>query len=206
MTPRSFWGTDFRMSRKLTEDHPSDHINLSNENKTNIHETPSSLYRKLFTEFKFDLDAAATATVTKCPLFISPQENALTMNWKKYVENNKGKTEDISIWLNPPYGPTKKLRKFIRKAVAEARKDEVTVVILTYFKAGANWYYEDLYPYLNEERRIKGRLTFEGSENNAPDYNVVGVIRDIDNNPPDSYYIDRDGERLDPFQTIQQTL
>ncbi len=189
----------------MKKKHPSEHINLTTENKTDVHETPDSLFLSLDDEFDFDLDAAATSKVSKCPLYITPKENAITTNWKRYVEKNTGKSEDISIWLNPPYS-TKKLKKFIDKAVSEGRKDGVTVVILTYFKAGTNWYYEGLYPYLNEERRIKGRLTFKGSENSAPDYNVVGVIKDIDNDPPDSFYIDRDGNRLDPFKITQKTL
>lgn len=86
-------------------------------------ETPPEVFDPLQRRYgPFDLDAAATATTAKAPLFFSREQSALTQDWSV---GGAVKT----VWLNPPYSkPLKEL--FVKKAVEEAYGKQLIVVCL----------------------------------------------------------------------------
>lgn len=71
--------------------------------------TPQDLFAALDAEFRFVLDAAATAKSAKCDKYYSPRENGLTQSWDC----------GGAVFCNPPYGT--ELKKWVKKACEEAR-------------------------------------------------------------------------------------
>jgi phage N-6-adenine-methyltransferase len=58
--------------------------------------TPPEVFDPIHGVFEFDLDACASdASVSRCSSFISPEMNALSVEWAAYGRR---------IWCNPPYG------------------------------------------------------------------------------------------------------
>ena len=69
--------------------------------------TPQAFFDALDSEFHFALDAAATPENAKCPLFYTPEMDALSQNWGA----------GWAVFCNPPYGRT--LGKWVAKAYHE---------------------------------------------------------------------------------------
>jgi phage N-6-adenine-methyltransferase len=123
-------------------------------NKKNDWETPDALYSKLNEEFHFTLDAAATAENTKCPKFISPEQDALSQLW--------GDANDV-IWLNPPY---KGVGRWLKQAYDTAEQNKSIVVCLVPARTDTKWFSK--YACYGVIRFIKGRLKFKGAQHSAP--------------------------------------
>ena len=60
--------------------------------------TPEYVFRYFNEIYSFGLDAAATPWSATCTNFITPKEDALSIDWSKAYPNVH------AIWLNPPYG------------------------------------------------------------------------------------------------------
>ena len=118
-------------------------------------ETPGDLFHAVNQEFKFDLDAAANESNAKLGSFISPTEDALSLDWSL-----KGK----SIWLNPPYGRT--IGKWLKKAYCESLKG-CTVVVLTMVRSDTKWWQEWAMK-AAEIRLIEGRVHFKRGQESGP--------------------------------------
>ena len=114
--------------------------------------TPQSLYDVLNAEFQFALDAAATAESAKCALYITPEEDALTVNWKQRSGGNP-------IFLNAPFHRDI-LPEFVRKAYEESQTGLVVVCVLPYYKSYP-WYRNYVNEYA-EVRQIQGTVVFNG--------------------------------------------
>ena len=110
-------------------------------------ETPSWLFNMMNDEFHFDVDVAATKENSKCPMFISPQSNALKMPW---IGN---------VWCNPPY-KRGELGLWIKKGYIESRKAAKVVVMLVKAVPGTKYWNEWALKAF-EIRFIQGRVLFE---------------------------------------------
>jgi len=114
--------------------------------------TPQWLYDALDREFHFALDAAATPESAKCASYITPEEDALKVNWKK---RSGGKP----IFLNAPFHRDI-LPEFVKKAYDESQTGVVIVCVLPYYKSYA-WYRNYVNEYA-EVRQIQGPVVFNG--------------------------------------------
>lgn len=107
--------------------------------------TPLEFFRVVNQEFKFGLDAAATATDTLCERFISPEQDALVTPW-----------DAATVWCNPPYT---KMAEFLQRGYEQSIDQGNTVVMLipayTDPKYWANYVMQ-----AHEVRFLKGRLKF----------------------------------------------
>ena len=108
--------------------------------------TPPALFAALSSEFKFDLDAAATPENTLCERFITADEDALVTPWDAYND----------VFVNPPYtliGP------FVKRAYEQSQEQHNTVVVLipTYTDPK---YWKDYVCKAHEVRNLVGRLQF----------------------------------------------
>jgi len=53
------------------------------KSKSEEYETPKEIFEPLQKEFQLELDVCATKENTKCELFLTKEEDALTKNWNK---------------------------------------------------------------------------------------------------------------------------
>ena len=118
-------------------------------------ETPGDLFAEVHKEFRFDLDAAATAANTKVGTFLSPEDDSLVVDW-----HLKGRV----IWLNPPYG--RGIGQWIEKAYRESLKG-CTVVVLTMVRSDTKWWQEWAMK-AAEIRLIEGRIHFRRGQESGP--------------------------------------
>jgi site-specific DNA-methyltransferase (adenine-specific) len=110
-------------------------------------ETPQDRYDEWNKEFKFNLDACATAENCKYPDYFSLQNDAITMDWWGRV------------FCNPPYS---KVKEFLKKATEEMQKGHCEVIVfLTFANTDTRWFHDYVYGKA-EIRFIKGRLKFKG--------------------------------------------
>jgi len=100
--------------------------------------TPKEFYNKLNEEFEFDFDP--------CPLH--SDFDGLAIDW---AERN---------FVNPPYS-TKLKEMFVKKAIDEAKKGRMSVMLLP-VSTSTKLFHDFILPNCTELRFIKGRLRFEG--------------------------------------------
>lgn len=135
-------------------------------------ETPRTFFDELDAEFKFDLDAAASAENAKCGVWYGGAIDALALeSWA---------TVPSSVWLNPPYS---RCREFMEKAAWEAHKG-CTVVCLVPARVDTRWWHACVWNGARrtwydgvEVRFVKGRLKFGNGKNSAPFPSVLVVMR-----------------------------
>ena len=136
--------------------------------------TPQDFFDRLNLEFQFDVDAAASETNHKCPVWYGGLIDALALDsWA---------TVPSSIWLNPPYS---KCREFIVKAREESHKGH-TIVCLVPARTDTRWWHEWVYDAVEnaywpgvEVRFVKGRLKFGEGKNSAPFPSVLIIFRPV---------------------------
>lgn len=102
--------------------------------------TPPAFYEKLDQEFHFDFDP--------CPLNHDMSWDGLVIDWKK------------SNFVNPPYSRLLK-EAFIRKAVAEMHKGNLSVMLLP-VSTSTKIFHEVVFPNCSEIRFVKSRISFQG--------------------------------------------
>ena len=112
--------------------------------------TPRVLFDAIDVEFAFVADVAALPQNAKCANFISPDQDALSVDWPRGP-----------CWLNPPYG-SKEITPFLHKAAEEAAKGS-TVVCLVPVRSSTRWWH-DCVSLAAEVRFMKGRICFEGAK------------------------------------------
>lgn len=127
--------------------------------------TPQDLFDSLNKEFCFDLDPCATENNHKCEDFYTIEDNGLEKDWG-------GKR----VFCNPPYS---NISKWVKKAYYEAHKDNTVVVLLIPSRTDTKWFHNFIY-HKSEIRFIKGRLKFNGSNNNAPFPSMVVIFRGVE--------------------------
>ena len=124
--------------------------------------TPQDLFDKLNAEFKFTLDACASAENTKCAKFYSEEQNALIQDWSKDI-----------VFMNPPYS-TKLQNLFVQKAYEESLKGAIVVCLLP-ARTSTKRFHD--FCLKGEIRFISGRIQFEGAPDPAPFPSMIVVFR-----------------------------
>lgn len=124
-------------------------------------ETPHELFARWNNVYHFTLDAAASATNTKCAEFYGEEKSGLLHPWKSWT------------WCNPPYSLNK---EFVAKAAAEQALGNYSVLLLP-ARTDTRWFHQFIY------RRegvgvefLKGRLKFSGSKNSAPFPSMIVIF------------------------------
>jgi phage N-6-adenine-methyltransferase len=97
------------------------------------------------------LDAAANADNAKCPVFISPEDDARKQNWGKWSKGG-------AAFCNPPFAI---VEEFVRKAHKEAQKGIVVAVIIPIWHS-KDWFKEIALQF-GEIRFIGKRTDYKGS-------------------------------------------
>jgi phage N-6-adenine-methyltransferase len=113
--------------------------------------TPKELFNVLDAEFKFNIDAAASAENALVGCYITAEEDALKTEWQ-----HKGSELIHTAWCNPPYtliGP------FVQRAYEQSQKHHMTTVILIPAYTDPK-YWSDYVMKAHEIRFLKGRLAF----------------------------------------------
>lgn len=148
--------------------------------------TPQAFFDVLDKEFAFEMDVAATPDNAKLLPCITPERDALAVDW--YDEFHREAADEARAagvsppvcWLNPPYS---RCAEFMAKAALEALKG-CTVVCLVPSRTDTRWWHQHVWDGIShlpwpgvEVRFIKGRLKFGDGKNSAPFPSVVVVFR-----------------------------
>lgn len=135
--------------------------------------TPQATFDELDREFGFDLDAAASPSNAKTPLYLDAMNDGLLAHWHDYGHR---------VWCNPPYS---QCREFVAKAALE-QQHGVTSVLLIPSRTDTKYWHAHIWDREHhrprpgvEIRFIKGRLKFGGGKNSAPFPSVVVIFRPI---------------------------
>lgn len=105
--------------------------------------TPPEVFNPLHAEFRFTLDACATAQNAKLPRFFTETDNGLVQDWT-----------GERVFLNPPYG--REIYPWTRKA----RESGALVVGLLPASTDLSWWHDDVLAAGAEIRYIRGRVRF----------------------------------------------
>ena len=132
--------------------------------------TPQWFFDKLNEEFRFDLDAAASAENAKCSRYLSKDgdwlhPDGLVAYWHKY-----GKV----IFCNPPYG--REIGKWFDVARMAVERG-CTVVMLAHARTDTRWWHKHVQGVASEVRFVKGRLKFGDGKQSAPFPSAVIIYR-----------------------------
>ena len=118
-------------------------------------ETPQWLWDELDLEFDFDIDAAATESNAKVPIFYTKEDDSLSQPWYDRPESVR------NVWVNPPYG--RGVGEWVKKAYIESQKG-ATVVMLLAARTDTSWFHDWILGRA-EVRFLRGRLVFEEDGN-----------------------------------------
>lgn len=135
-------------------------------------ETPEELYKKLDSEFHFNIDVCALPKNTKNENYYTPEMDGLKQEWNG------------SCWMNPPYGPETKV--WIKKAYEESLNG-ATVVCLIPARTDTKYWHEYCMK-AHEIRFIKGRLKFVGAKDPAPFPSAIIIFKTYKELPKISSY------------------
>lgn len=119
----------------------------------NCWRTPDDLFGPLHAEFNFGLDACASHGAEKCPVYISPDEDALAQSWRHFVAacGVAGRT----VWINPPFNP---MTPWVDK-VLEEHAAGLDIVLLCNAATGTLWF-RKLAEVAAQIRFTTGRVAF----------------------------------------------
>lgn len=122
--------------------------NVHYSSKSNEWATPPEFFEGVNREFRFTLDACATADNAKCGNYFSPDLNGLKQDWPGVV------------WCNPPYG--REIGKWVKKAHEESRRGS-TVVMLIPARTDTSYFHDYILGHA-EIRFLRGRLYFTDAQ------------------------------------------
>ena len=110
-------------------------------------QTPPRIAEPIIHRFGFTGDAAASATNSLAPSWLTKEDDAVVASWQ---------TLGKRVWLNPPYSKT---HLFMRRARVESQRG-ATVVCLVPSTTDVKWYHADVLPYAQEVWFYAGRISF----------------------------------------------
>lgn len=129
--------------------------------------TPLDFYAMLDREFRFTLDACATAIHAKCERFYSASDNGLVQDWR-----------GERVFVNPPYS---KAEFWMEKCYREAEKGTLVVVLIP-ARTDTGWWHRWAMK-ASEVRFVRGRLRFDAGVRvgriNAPFPSAVIVFHPL---------------------------
>lgn len=132
---------------------------------TDLWSTPQATFDALNMEFGFVLDVCALPENAKCQEFLTPEMDAMTIDWAWWAKNRP-------CWMNPPYG--REIGKWVQKAHETSSRGSMVVCLLP-ARTDTSWWHD--YCMKGEVRFIRGRLKFGGQSNSAPFPSAVVVFR-----------------------------
>lgn len=123
--------------------------------------TPDDVYRKLDSEFHFDLDVCSTHENAKCERHFTVEDDGLSQPWEG------------TCWVNPPYAKNV-MSKWVKKAYESSLQGATVVCLIPSRTDTAMWHD---YCMKGEIRFIRGRLKFGGSKDSAPFPSAIVIFR-----------------------------
>lgn len=136
--------------------------------------TPWPFIRALEARFgKIELDLAATKDNTKAPLWITPEQDSLSMDW-----NAPNFTSARLAFLNPPFGS---IAPWARKC---AEAERLRILFLVPASVGSNWWAQHVHGQADLVLFVRPRLSFDGKNSFPKDcavavYNFESVHMDV---------------------------
>lgn len=106
--------------------------------------TPPEVFEPLHAEFRFTVDACATAHNAKLPRFWTEEQNGLEQSW-----------QGERVFMNPPYG--REIYAWTRKARTSGAE---LVVGLLPASTDLAWWHDDVWSVGAEVRYLRGRVRF----------------------------------------------
>ena len=146
-------------------------------------ETPQDFYDALDQEFGFTMDVCAIEANAKHPIYLSPEDDALSCSW------------DTVCWMNPPYD--KSIGLWLAKAYEEAQLGNTVVCLIQGRSTDTKWWHAYVMR-SSEIRFIKDRLHFgkNGVFNRANISSAVVVFHPFSKGPPQVSAIDTTGKPI----------
>jgi len=124
--------------------------------------TPRALFEILDREFRFALDACATAETACCARWFEREALLPESSWAPGP-----------VWMNPPF---RGIAAWVERACREARAGVVVVCLLP-SRTDTSWWHDYVMPF-GELRFLRGRLSFDDRRRGrAPFPSVVVVFR-----------------------------
>ena len=139
-------------------------IRAMTSRKSDLWRSPDDFYALLDGLYRFEVDAAADESNTKCERFWSAEDNGLAQDWT-----------GLRIFCNPPYSS---IKQWMRKA-SERLAD--VAVLLVPARTDTAWFHDYVVGRASRVLFVRGRLQFgqDGQEkpNSAPFPSMVAVYR-----------------------------
>lgn len=108
--------------------------------------TPPGVFNYLNSTYNFDIDLAADEENARCQTYFTERYNALDFDWYRCGQSG---------WCNPPYS---RQQAFIDKAIEQAKRGFITVMLIPCFNGQAYW--QKIYDSGAHVTNIIGRLSF----------------------------------------------
>ena len=132
---------------------------ITKAHRTDVRETPASVFEPLNREFGFTLDVCATPMNAKCADYFTEEFDALERPWCG------------RCWMNPPYS---KVGVWVRKAYEESLRG-CLVVCLVPSATDTKWWHT--YAVKGEIRFVQRRIKFVGERASAPFPSAIIIFR-----------------------------
>lgn len=129
--------------------------------------TPTDLFKAYNDLYNFNLDAASTHENALCEDHFTIEENGLDRSWQ-------GKR----VWCNPPYSNVK---EWVDKAIKETTLSKnAIVVMLLPSRTDTAWFHKLLGETSVSIRFLRGRLRFNGCNQNAPFPSIIVIFNKVE--------------------------
>ncbi len=147
------------------------------------------LWGQLHREYSFNLDVAASAMNTKCPLFydgLTPESDGLLRNWYGADLTTRAvvlgqsvfaSAEKIRVFDNCPYQPKGAVEDWLAKGLEQA-KQGVFSVHLVPMSTSTAWFNDLVVPFA-EWHSFKGRIPFEDPLASEPSESAEDTDADV---------------------------
>ena len=140
------------------------HASKTNPEYRDRTRTPAYVFDALNDEFSFSLDVAALPETALLPWFLTPEINALAVDWRDYAPFGGV----FWAWCNPPYSD---IRPWVVKAMEQQKCGIGTVMLVPQDQSG-EWYQPNeaselrlITGYYDERGRWRsGRIAFINAE------------------------------------------
>lgn len=128
-------------------------------------ETPPEVFDSINSRYgPLTFDVCALAATAKLPDYFTPDDDALTREWRG------------RCWMNPPYG--REIGKWIAKARAEADAGRASVVALIPARTDTRYWHEHIFGVADRIDFIRGRIKFlsDGEEQSSAPFPSAVVV------------------------------
>lgn len=124
--------------------------------KQGVYRTDPAFMAVIKEKYRIIGDLAASADNAQAPLYITEEEDSLSVDWKEYYDFCVGDEGEGWLWLNPPYD---NIEKWASKC-AHAMTQGVKILFLVPASVGSNWYAKYVEDFACVDL-LNGRLVFD---------------------------------------------